>query len=160
MKGRRSPNPSKVGPGRITSSTRPSPLTASSSKLPKTSLPQPPLSALAQEAPSLVFSDAGVNLVGPTYERVASPAKRQSTAGLASKLGQQTSAVNLSRVSRRNSKAHLDDTVTSVAKKKEATAHKLASQINIIEQLNATNVKQQNYEIEIERLQTTCAALQ
>lgn len=37
--------------------------------------------------------------------------------------------------------------------------HKLASQINIVEQLNGQNIKWQDYEIEIERLQTTCRAL-
>lgn len=38
--------------------------------------------------------------------------------------------------------------------------HKLASQINIIEQLNGQNIKWQNQEIEVERLKTTCKTLQ
>jgi hypothetical protein len=38
----------------------------------------------------------------------------------------------------------------------QTSGHKIASQINIIEQLNGQNIKYQDYEIEIERLQTTC----
>lgn len=48
---------------------------------------------------------------------------------------------------------------TSLLNKKVEPEHKLASQINIIEQLNGQNIKWQNQEIEIERLQTTCNTL-
>ena len=42
---------------------------------------------------------------------------------------------------------------------KEQKQYQLASKINIIEQLNNKNIISQDYELEIERLQTTCYTL-